>query len=115
MLHACVQAMLGDKLVARGESSPVNGEAVLDVDLRNSPGSYVLQFSVISLPSVNTSLPVEVQGCGPGEVSVAGMARQFVGQSAGPRRKQAAGQARSGLCHTACSKHWPPLPNAHRC
>jgi len=64
--------MLGDKLVGRLQTSPVNGEGVLDVDVRNAPGNYTLQFLVSSLNTINASLTLKVQGCGPGEVAVAG-------------------------------------------
>ena len=67
------QAMLGEELVGRRESSAVNGEVVLDVDLRQPPGSYALEFSVVSLsPPVNTSMTVRVEKCTLGEVSVPG-------------------------------------------
>jgi hypothetical protein len=72
LFRCAAQAMLGDVLAGRGQSSPVNGEVVLDVDLRQPPGSYALQFSVVALTEVNTSMTVQVQGCGPGEVTVPG-------------------------------------------
>lgn len=79
MLPRCfaVQAMLGDVLVGRGQSSPVDGEVVLDVDLRQPPGSYTVQFSVVALTMVNTSTTVQVQGCGPGEVTVPGRSQYY--------------------------------------
>jgi hypothetical protein len=50
----------------------VNGEVLLDVDLRTKASDYTLEFSVVSLSTVNTSMIVRVENCSLGEVSVPG-------------------------------------------
>jgi len=73
MSHTMLQALLDGELVARGVSNPVNGEALLDVNLRKPPGNYTLRFEVMAMDDVlYTTMNITVTGCGPGEVTLTG-------------------------------------------
>jgi hypothetical protein len=50
---------------------------VLDPDCASPPGSHTVQFLVVALTTVSTSMPVQVQRCGPGEVTVPGWLQYF--------------------------------------
>lgn len=69
-LCAC-QAVLDGRPVARNTSSPVTGEALLNINLLRPPGTYPLIFEVMAMgDALNTNMSVTVAPCGPGEVII---------------------------------------------
>jgi hypothetical protein len=75
-----LQAVLNGRPLARNTSSAVSGEALLNINLQQPPGTYRLVFEVMSMNDINTDMSVTVEKCGPGEVNVTG-ALKVQGQS----------------------------------
>jgi hypothetical protein len=66
------QAVLDGRPLARNSSSAVTGEALLNINLQQPLGTYRLVFEVMAMNDISTDMTVTVEGCGPGEVNVAG-------------------------------------------
>lgn len=73
--HICCvsQAVLDGRPVARNTSDAVSGEALLNINLQQPPGTYRLVFEVMAMNEINTNMSVTVTSCGPGEVNVTGV------------------------------------------
>jgi hypothetical protein len=67
------QAVLDGRPLARNTSSAVSGEALLNINLQQPPGTYRLVFEVMAMNDINTDMTIMVTSCGPGEVNVTGV------------------------------------------
>jgi hypothetical protein len=66
-----LQAVLHGRPVARNTSDPVTGEALLNINLQQPPGTYGLSFEVMAMgEALHTNMSVTVAPCGPGEVNI---------------------------------------------
>lgn len=72
LLSVFGQAVLDGRPLARNSSSPVTGEAMLNINLQKPPGTYHLAFEVMAMnEELNTNITVTVVECGAGDVEVA--------------------------------------------